>query len=476
MTAPAPNAAASTADAAARALARFAERRAVYVDDLKALVRIPSVSFANFPAAEVARSADAVAALLRARGLEHVEVLRLGDAHPYVYADWLHAPGRPTVLLYAHHDVQPPGRAEKWESPPFEPAERDGRLYGRGTADDKGGIAVHSSSIAAYLELGLPLPCNVRLLIEGEEEIGSDHLMAFLKEHRARLSADVMVLADAGNFDTGLPSLTTTLRGLVTVEVEVRALAGSIHSGMWGGPIPDPALGLARLLATLVDDAGRIAIPGIYDRVRPLSPVDLETARRLPCTADEFRRQAGMVPGLAMWGGDVHPCLQTWRLPSIGVNAIQSSSRAQAGNTINDAAWARVGIRIVPDMDPVDVQRRLVAHLKQHTPWGLEVSLHEHSPANWWSTDPVGPAFEAALAALREGYGKDPICVGMGGTIPFAGPFSAALGGAPALLTGVEDPYTKAHGENESMHLGEFDRAVRSQILFFHELAARWPK
>ncbi|MBI3270387.1 MAG: M20/M25/M40 family metallo-hydrolase [Planctomycetes bacterium] len=464
-----------TAKPVDRALARFERRRADFVEDLKTLVRIPSVSFDGFPAAEVARSADAVARLLRERGLEHVEVLRLGDAHPYVYADWLHAPGHPTVLLYAHHDVQPPGRTEKWLSPPFEPIERDGRLYGRGTADDKGGIVVHTSSIASWLEEGLPLPVNVRLVIEGEEEVGSEHLLAFLQEYRPRLSADVMVLADSGNFDTGFPSLTTTLRGLVTVEVELRALEGSVHSGMWGGPIPDPVQGLCRLLASLTDDQGRIAVAGIYDRVRPLTPAERESARRLPANEADFRRQAGVLPGVHTWGGGENVFVQTWRLPSLAINAIQSSSRAQAGNTINDAAWARVGIRIVPDMEPEDVQRRLLEHLEARVPWGLRLTVHGHAPAKWWMTEPVGPAFDAATAALRQGYGKEPIMIGVGGTIPFAGPFGEALGGAPALLTGVEDPYTKAHGENESMHLGEFDRSIRSQIHFFAELAARWP-
>lgn len=458
-----------------RALARFERRRAAYLEDLKALIRIPSVSFAGFPPQEVARSAEAVALLLKDRGLEHVEVLRLDDCHPYVYADWLHAPGRPTVLLYAHHDVQPPGRPERWLSPPFEPVERDGRLYGRGAADDKGGIAVHAASIAAWLEEGLPLPCNVRILIEGEEEVGSDHLLAFLEKYRARMSADVMVLADSGNFDTGIPSLTTTLRGLVTVEVELRALEGSVHSGMWGGPIPDPVQGLCRLLATLTADDGRIAIPRLYDRVRPLTPAERDSVRRLPATEADFRRQAGILNGVKLWGGGENVFVQTWRLPSLAINAIQSSSRAQAGNTINDTAWARVGIRIVPDMDPEDVQRRLIDHLKARVPWGLVATFTPHAPAKWWMTEPAGPAFEAAIAALRAGYGQEPLMIGVGGTIPFAGPFGAALGGAPALLTGVEDPYTKAHGENESMHLGEFDRAIRSQIRFFADLAARWP-
>lgn len=454
------------------ALSRYASSQEAHLGDLEKLVRIPSVSFDGFDRGEVRRSAKAVAALMTERGLENVEILELGDAHPYVYGDWLKAPGRPTLLLYAHHDVQPPGRTEAWKSAPFEPVIRDGRMFGRGVADDKAGIIVHTAAIASWLEAAGALPVNVKVIIEGEEECGSGHLREFLERYHKKLAADAMVLTDAGNFDTGLPALTTSLRGLVIVDVEVRALDHPLHSGMWGGPLPDPAIGLAKMLATLLDDQGRIAIKGIYDRVRPLSATDIEELKRLPVTTEEFRRQTGMVSGAQLLGSKVSPYASIWREPSLTVNAIQASSRQMAGNIVCDVAWARVGIRIVPDQEPEQIRALLTEHLRAGAPWGLEVSIKKAVGDTWWMTDAKGRAFEMGRKALALGYGKEPVLQGCGGSIPFVGPFAEALGGVPALLVGVEDPYTNAHSENESLHLGDFHAAVRSEIHLF-DLFAR---
>ena len=450
-----------------KTLERYAQDREAHLQDLEDLVRIPSVSFAGFDPEGVRRSARAVADLMKKRGLENVEILTLEGAHPYVYGDWLHAPGKPTLLLYAHHDVQPPGREEIWKSPPFEPTRRDGRVYGRGIADDKGGIVVHTAAIASWLQSAKALPVNVKVIVEGEEECGSLHLRQFLEIYREKLQADVMVLTDAANFDTGLPALTVSLRGLVIVDVEVRALDHPLHSGMWGGPLPDPAVALAKMLATLQDDQGRIAIQGIYDKVRPVTDSERAELRRLPVTQEEFRRQVGLVPGAGFVGGAELPYEAIWRLPSLSVNAIQASSRRMAANIICDVAWARVGIRIVPDMVPGEVKKLLLDHLRARVPWGLEVTFSNDVADTWWMTDPTGPAFEKARKALALGYGKEPVIMGCGGSIPFVGPFARALGGVPALLVGVEDPYTNAHSENESMDIGDFEASVRSEIHLF---------
>ncbi len=455
-----------------RALEAFAKKHPQYLADLCDLVRIPSVSFEGFPAEEVAKSADATAALLRARGFENVQVLKLPGVHPYVYGDYLHSPGRPTVLLYAHHDVQPAGDVAAWATPPFHPTERNGRLYGRGTADDKAGIIVHTSALDAYLSSGEKPPINLKVLIEGEEEIGSGNLADFIDKHLDLLKADVMVLTDTGNFDVGVPSITTSLRGLVTVEVEVTSLKQSVHSGSWGGPLPDAGLALSKILATLADDHGRIAIPGLYDKVRPLSDVEKKSLDALPFTMEQFRNQAGIVecvPTVPACGDN--PWTMIWREPSISVNAVEVSNRRDARNIINGTAWARVGIRLVPDMDADEVEAALVAHLKSVAPFGVQVTVSTLGAKGPWFTSPEHPAFAAALRALESGYGRAPVLIGCGGSIGFVGPLSEKLGGVPALLVGVEDPYTNAHSENESLCVADFYSCIRSQIHLFDQLS-----
>jgi acetylornithine deacetylase/succinyl-diaminopimelate desuccinylase-like protein len=467
----------TTQEATATAAADCAERnKELFLNDLKKLVRIPSVSFDGFPPAEVRRSAEAVAELLRDRGLENVKILELEGAHPYVYADWLHANGAPTLLLYAHHDVQPPGRKEVWKSPPFEPTERDGRLFGRGSSDDKAGVVVHTSSIAAWLKTAGRLPVNVKLVIEGEEEIGSDHLEAFLEKHKEMLQADVMVLTDTNNFDTGLPSFTTSLRGLVALDLEVKTADHPLHSGMWGGPLPDPVQALAKMLASLTDKQGKIAIPGIYKNVRKLTAAERKELRSLRYTDKTFREQAQVQKGVKLVGGAEDPLVKQWRLPSLSVNAIQASSKADCANIINASAWAHVGIRIVQDMDAQATLKALKAHLKKNAPWGVEVAFTNESASPWWETKPQGPAFEAARSAMEKGFGRKAVAIGCGGSIPFVGPFSKALGGAPALLVGVEDPWANAHSENESLHIGDFHKSIASSIHLYEELAVRFAR
>jgi acetylornithine deacetylase/succinyl-diaminopimelate desuccinylase-like protein len=453
------------------ALAHYEKNQAIYLDELKRLVRIPSVSFPGFPEVEVGRSADAVAELLRRRGFTGVEVLRVEGAHPYVFGERIEDPALPTLLLYAHHDVQPAGEAEQWRSPPFEPTEREGRLFGRGTADDKAGILIHAAAVDAWVRGAHGTPVNLKIVVEGEEEIGSEHLGAFIGRYRSKLDADAMILTDTGNVDVGVPSVTVALRGLVTVDVEVRALEQSVHSGMWGGPVPDPAMALAKMLATLADDEGRIAVPGITDKVRPLSEEQRRAIEALPVTPETFRRLVRLRPGVRLLGGDHHPLQVNWWEPALAVNAIQASTRRDARNIINDVAWARVGIRLVPDMDPADVRDRLVAALKRAAPWGVEVTCKIETAGGPWITDVSHPAFAAAFRALERGFGRPALAIGCGGSIGFVEPFSRALGGVPALLIGVEDPLSNPHSENESLSLSDFQKAIRSAIHLYAELA-----
>jgi len=453
-----------------KALTQYNERKNEHLNDLKELVRIPSVSFDGFPPEQVRKSAQAVAELMKKRGLENVEILEIEGTHPYVYGDWLYAPGKPTLLLYAHHDVQPPGRTHLWSTPPFEPTEKNGRLFGRGTADDKAGIVVHTATIASFLQTAGKLPLNVKVIIEGEEEIGSGHLPVFMQKYRSKLSADAMVLTDTQNYDAGLPALTVSLRGLVAFDIEVRAHKKSMHSGMWGGPVVDPVMALAKMLASLTDTQGRLAVSGIWDEVRPVSKAEEAALGELPFEMMEFRKQANLLPHthlLPSRDGTVKPLEQMWREPAVSINAIEASSRKAAANIINDSAWAHVGVRIVPDMDPHRTAKLMKEHLQRVAPWGVEVTIHEDIGGKAWGTKAEGKAFESALRALEKGYGRKPVLMGCGGSIPFVEPLSDALGGVPALLIGVEDPFTNAHSENESMIIDDFEKAIRSMIHFY---------
>ncbi len=455
----------------------FEKNKKSCLQDLKDLVQIPSVSFDGFDPQNVRASATAVASLCKRVGLENVEILELGTGvHPYVYADWLHAPGKPTLLLYAHHDVQPPGREHLWNSPPFIPTERDGRLYGRGTADDKAGVVVHTSAIGAYLNTYGVLPLNVKLIIEGEEEIGSGHLGDFLKKYRSKLDADCMILTDTQNYDVGLPALTVSLRGLIGFELELRTLRSPKHSGMVGGPVPDVVMALNKILASMVDELGRVCIDGIWDEVKPVSAHELAEFAELPFTLPEFRAQSELLSEtqiLPSRDGTIQPLAQMWREPSLAVNAIEASTRAQASNSIRESAWAKFGLRIVADMNPERSARLVEEHIRRVAPWGVSVSLKADIGGKAWGCAANGPAFDAARDALEKGYGRKPVLMGCGGSIPFVEPFSEALGGIPALLIGVEDPYTNAHSENESMVIDDFEKCIRSAIHFYSIYSAK---
>ena len=438
---------------------------------LRELVRVPGVSAAGYPAADLRRSAEATADVLGRFGVENVAVLEAGDAPPYVYGDWLHAAGAPTVLVYGHYDVVPPGPAERWTTPPFEPVVRRGRLYGRGTADDKGGFLVWLAGLAAFAPAGGP-PVNLRFLIEGEEEVGSPHLPDFLERHRARLDADVVVLSDTANFATGVPALTWQLRGLVQVDVEVSCLDRPVHSGDFGGAVPDPVQILCAIVDGLRAEDGSIDVPGLYRSVVQPSPAARRRLRRLPFSAVAFRRGAGMVKGVRLEGERGFSAYeQLWTRPSLTVIAVDAPSFEGSVNQIVDSARARLSVRTVPNMDARRTGELLVRRLTRRPPAGAHVSARVVRTTPWWTTEPSGPAFDAAMRALELGYGKKPAIVGSGASIGFVKPFADALRGVPCLLTGVEDPGCAAHSEDESLHLGDWRRSMRSAVHLYAELA-----
>ncbi len=444
------------------------------VEELAALARIPGVSAAGFDPKEVVRSAEAVGALLADVGLDDVEILRLEGAHPYVVAE-KRSPNAeaPTALIYAHHDVQPPGRPDRWKTPAFEPTVReDGRLYGRGVVDDKAGILLHTAALRAWLETERALPLHVKVIVEGEEEIGSGHLAEFLRAHRERLDCDVLVLSDTQNLTTGLPSLTTSLRGIVQVDVTVRALDHPIHSGMWGGPVPDAATALGRLLGRLVDDAGEPAVPGLDDDVPELEAEERARIAALPWDEAGFRRDAGLLDGVPLVGDAGRSVYERlWYRPALAVTALEAVPFATAANQLVDEARARVGVRVAPGQDPDRVARCVSEWLRRDPPAGVRVETSVPAAVAGWRTTPEGPAFEAARRALAAGFGREPAWIGCGGTIPFVGPFGEVMGGIPQLLLGLEDPPCNAHGENESLDLDDFRKAAHSSAHLLAELA-----
>jgi len=439
---------------------------------LEELSRIPSVSANGFPPAEVRRSAEATAEVLRRARVDNVRVLEIPGVHPYVYGEWLKRPGAPTILLYGHHDVQPPGRPEKWLSPPFEPSPRGGRLYGRGTADDKGGVMVHVAAVAAYLQAAGSLPCNVKFIIEGEEEIGSENLGRFLTEYRDLMAADYIVLSDTSNFDTGIPALTYQLRGICQVDVEVACLKQPVHSGGWGGPVPDAVQILCRLVASLTKTDGSLDVPGLYKKVAKPNAKQLGRIRALPFNEAKYKKEAGMLPGVRL-GGETRFSVyeRLWTRPALTVIALEARPFLGSSNQIIEAARARLSLRTVPGMDAREAGRLLARKLTSRPPQGARVTARLTSAAPWWTTDPEGEAFEAARRALKAGFGREAAMIGCGGSIGFVGPFARVLGGVPCLLMGVEDPATNAHSENESLHLGDWLKCMRAAVYLYDELA-----
>jgi cysteinylglycine-S-conjugate dipeptidase len=427
------------------------------ITDLEALVRIQSVSADPQRLGEVEKSARKTAELLTAEGVE-AEIVRAYDgAPPAVIGERRGPAGALVVLLYAHHDVQPENDPADWDSPPFEPVVRGERLYGRGAADDKAGIAVHVGALRA---LGDDLPVTVRFFIEGEEEVSSATLPDLLRQYRDRLAADVIVIADSGNWDIGVPALTTSLRGLIRMDVEVRTLTHAVHSGMWGGLVPDAIMALTTLLATLWTEDGGPAVEGLVSA--PAADVDYPEER--------LRAESGAAPGTS-WIGTGSAVERLWTQPAITITGLDAPKVAGASNTLAPVARARVTIRLAPGDTTANAVTRLREHLEKHVPWGAQLTTTVVDAGEPTVLPTSGPAYAAARSALAEAWGGTaPVEIGTGGSIPFIAEFQESFPGASILVTGVEDPDTRAHGPNEGLHLPEFERAVLAEALLLRRL------
>ena len=427
------------------------------LDDLARLVAIESVSADPARAAQVGRSADAVAALVAELGCPDVQVVRAGSGQPAVIARFPAPAGQPTICLYAHHDVQPEGDPGLWSSAPFTVEERDGRLYGRGAADDKGGLAVHLAALRAFD--GKP-PVGVTLFVEGEEEVGSATLAQLLAEHRDALAADVFVIADSSNWAVGQPAFTTSLRGLADCVVELRTLDHAIHSGSYGGVVPDALTTLCRLLATLHDERGDVAVAGLSST----APPDLDYPQ------DRLRAESGLLDGVQQIGtGTVVERL--WCKPAIAVIALDATPVSRASNTLVPSARAKISLRVAPDDDAAAALEKLVRHLHEHVPWGARISVEPGDTGEPSTIAFAGPYAEVARDAFRAAWGVPPVFIGQGGSIPMVADFGDAFPDATILVTAVGDPDTRAHGADESLHLGDFAAACLAEALMLQGFA-----
>ena len=432
-------------------------------------LRIPSVSARSEHAGDVRRAAEWVAASLRAAGL--TAALHETAGHPVVVGEWRGAgPAAPTVLVYGHYDVQPAEPLELWSSPPFEPTVRDGNVYARGSVDDKGQLFLHVKALEALLAVRGALPVNVVVLAEGEEEVGSEHLAPFVEQHRAQLACAGVVISDSAMFAPGQPSILSSLRGLAYFQIDVQGPRGDLHSGSYGGAVVNPAMALARILATLHDDQGRVAIPGFYDAVQPWPEHVRAAMRALPFDDAHFLDEVG-APAL---GGEAGRTTleRIWTRPTCEVNGLLSGYTGEGAKTVLPAkAMAKVSCRLVPGQEPVEIERLMKAHVERVAPAGVRAMVTHLHGGRPWRADLAGPLFDAAREALTAAFGRAPVVVGEGGSIPVVGDFERVLG-APVLLMGFGLPGENAHAPDEWMSLENFEKGTRAAAALYEALGA----
>ena len=438
-----------------------------YVDELKTFLAIPSISALPQHRGDVRRCSEWTAEELRRIGLQNVRLIET-PGYPVVYGDWLGAPGAPTILFYGHYDVQPVDPLDLWESPPFEAAVREGEIYARGAADDKGQIFMHFKAVEAIMKQMGRLPVNIKFILEGEEEVGSAHLDEFVRDHKDQLAADVVVISDSPMFDRGVPSICYGLRGLVYFQIDLRGAKTDLHSGSFGGAVANPAFVLAQLLAQMKDRGGRVKIPGFYDDVQPLKEEERAEFKRLPFHEKRYRQDLG-APKL--FGERDYTTLErVWARPTFEVNGLLSGFTAEGAKTVIPAvAMAKVSMRLVPDQDPDQVASLFEAYLKKVTPKTVELKITRMHGGKPWMTAFDNRFVQAAGRAIERGFGQRPVFNREGGSIPVVSTFQEVLG-LPSVLFGVGLPDENAHAPNEKLDLGNFHNGILASTFLYEEI------
>jgi len=440
-----------------------------YVEELKAYLAIPSVSALPAHAPDVRRCAEWTAAEMTRIGLQNVS-LKETPGHPIVYGDWLGAPGAPTILFYGHYDVQPADPLDLWTTPPFEATVRDGEIYARGAADDKGQVFMHMKAVEAHLKQAGKLPVNIRFFIEGEEEVGSAHLDEYIRTHKDELAADVVVISDSPMFDRGIPSICYGLRGLVYCQINLRGTTSDLHSGSFGGAVANPAFVLAQVLSQMKDRGGHIKIPGFYDEVRPLSDAERAEWKRLPFNETKYRKELG-APKLH-GESDYSTLERVWARPTFEVNGLLSGFTGDGAKTVLPAtAMAKVSMRLVPDQHPDVIAKRFEDYVRKICPKTVEVSVTHMHGGKPWMTEFDNKYVRAAGRAIEKGFGQTPVFTREGGSIPVVSTFQEELG-LPSVLFGVGLPDENAHAPNEKLDLANFHNGVIAAAFLYAEIAA----
>jgi acetylornithine deacetylase/succinyl-diaminopimelate desuccinylase-like protein len=439
------------------------------LETLKALLRIPSVSAITAHKPDVRRAAEFVLQQLASAGLTTELVETAG--HPIVYAEWLRAENAPTVLIYGHYDVQPPDPLDKWVTPPFEPDVRDGCIWARGATDDKGQMLTHVLSVAAWLKAEGRLPINVKFVIEGEEEVGSDNLDQFLSARRDQLRSDIAVISDTSQYAPNIPAITYGLRGIMACEVRLHGPQQDLHSGIFGGAITNPANALARLIATLHDAHGRVQIPGFYDDVLPLTAAERASFAALPFHEGNFFAGVGVTAG---WGEeDFTSTERRWARPTCDINGLTSGYQGEGPKTIIPAwASAKITCRLVPNQDPQRLLKSLGQFLHDQTPPGCRLEFQESHGCPGFVADMHSPFMAAANAAIRDAFGVAPVMIREGGSIPVVGTLKELLG-LDTLLLGWGQNTDNLHSPNEHFSVTDFHRGTLASALLWHQIAQR---